>query len=294
MTYTIVAGIDGSIPSRTMVEWSVKRAATMSPDAELLLIHVIDTADGDGELGADELRTTASRMLEEETQRARSLHPHLSVRAELLEGPLVGTLIAAATEADADLIVVGTHKTGFSRGRLFGSRSLQIAAESTIPVAIIPESSRRLRSGIVVGVDESNGGAAAIEFAAAEAERTNQELTLIRCWEPPMSRTGEAESIRMAEKAYETQAKRRLSDAVVLIHQHHRTLVTRSRSIRRPAADALLDAATSASLLVIGDASDTHSDRASLGDVGHDVLLNLVGPTVLVHTRRSGYRQSTA
>ncbi|MHB1234839.1 MAG: universal stress protein, partial [Microbacteriaceae bacterium] len=182
--------------------------------------------------------------------------------------------------AAADLIVVGTHKTGFSRGRLFGSRSLQVAAETVHSVAIIPESARRSRSGIVVGVAETPGGAGALEFAATEAERTNQELTLIRAWTLP-EHPPETVS-RTWEKIYETEAKRILADAVTLVHRRHRRLITRSRSIRRRASDALLDASVSARLLVIG-AADRDRRGGTLGGVGHDVLLNLVGPTVLVH-----------
>ena len=36
---------------------------------------------------------------------------------------------------EAELIVVGTHRTGYFRGRAFGSRSLQLAATSSTPVA---------------------------------------------------------------------------------------------------------------------------------------------------------------
>ena len=53
------------------------------------------------------------------------------------------------------MIAVGTHKTGFIHGKVFGSRSLQLAAAAHSPVAIVPQTSRRDGQGIVVGIDES-------------------------------------------------------------------------------------------------------------------------------------------
>ncbi len=77
--------------------------------------------------------------------------------------------------------------------------------------------------------------------------------------------------------------QRMLADSVALAHEHGAGLPVRIRSIRRPPAEALLDASSTAELLVIGTSLRLAPESASLGPVGHDVLLNLAGPTVVVH-----------
>jgi nucleotide-binding universal stress UspA family protein len=61
----------------------------------------------------------------------------------------------------------------------------------------------------------------------------------------------------------------------------------RNRSVRRPAAEALVDAASTSRLLVVGSSRRHGSQLAALGPVCHDVLLNITGPTVIVHPTNS-------
>ncbi len=281
MTYTIVVGVDESLPSDLATGWSAARAAQMNGGTELMLVHVLDAPPELPPKAARELREAGSSLLRQAAQRAKQSQPRLTVRTELREGNVIDALLATAT--GADLIVVGTHKTGFIRGRSMGTRSLRIATAAHIPVVVVPESSRTPRSGIVVGVDESVAGMAALDFAAEEAASTGQELTLIRAWDAPR-RVGADVEITLSdlERAFAAEARRILTDAVGVVHRGFPNLVIKSRHVRRRAAEALLDAAVSAGLLVIGESHRT-SGRSPVGEVGHDVLINIVGPTVLVH-----------
>lgn len=282
MPYTIVVGVNESVPSSLAVRWSAARAAAMNGDAELILVHVLDAGSELPASAAREVRREASSVVKHAAQLAQQSRPNLTVRTDLRVGNVIDALLAAAV--DANLIVVGTHKTGFIRGRSMGTRSLRIAAAARVPVVVVPESSRGPRSGIVVGVEESDEGMIALEFAANEAASTGQELTLIRAWDTPR-RVGVDLEITVSdlESAYAADSKHALAGAVTVVHRRFPHLITRSRQVRRRAAEALLDAAASASLLVIGETRHA-SDQPSLGDVGHDVLINIVGPTVIVHS----------
>lgn len=68
-----------------------------------------------------------------------------------------------------------------------------------------------------------------------------------------------------------------------ILHRGFPNLATKSRRVRRSAAGALLDGAASGRLPVAGE---THlaSRQSPLDEIGHDVLLNILCPTVLVHT----------
>ena len=273
---TIVVGVDGSTPSRRAVEWGVRRAASTGSD--VLLVHVVDD-DPNAIRSIGGGLSDAWRFVEREITHADSLEPGVAVRGAVRVGSPMRELSAAS--AGAELVVVGTHKTGFVHGKVFGSRSLQLAGGSSVPVAVIPESPMNARHGIVAGVDESPASAAAIGFAAAESRHTRQPLTLVRAW-------GWAESIRDEHNARQRCHDER-SDAVAqeLLATAALTVgddtVAYRRVMHRPPAEALTAAAASAALLVLGSSRRSGPERMMLGSVSHDVLINIAGPTIIVH-----------
>ena len=280
MERTILAGIDGSSPSRSALSWTMRRAAATG--AKVVLVHVVDDEWGMiGHLALDEIHRSAVELVETETALARSIEPTVTVSSELLWGDPMVEL--ATVSAGAELVVVGTHKTGFLHGRAFGSRSLQLAASATAPVAIIPESSARNRRGIVAGVDDSTAGWAAVRFAAAEAERIKQDLTLVRSWRLPQLRLDPDDRTLQHEKLVHAAVERMMAAAVSLAKEHCVTVAVKSRTMRRTPAEALIEASTTAQLLVIGSSRRHGLAQRALGPVSHDVLLNLAGPTLVVH-----------
>jgi nucleotide-binding universal stress UspA family protein len=136
-------------------------------------------------------------------------------------------------------------------------------------------------------VDDSLAGRAAIRFAAAEAEETQQLLWLIRAWGPSEPHDKQDESQRLREERTEGIVDAMLTGAMMLVRQAHTTVDVHPRSIRRPPAEApaeaLVDASASAALLVVGSSSRRETEHTMLGPVSHGVLLNLAGPTVVVH-----------
>jgi nucleotide-binding universal stress UspA family protein len=273
----ILVGIDGSTPSRAAVRWSIHRAAGTGQD--VVLAHIVDDEWGVVSYRLlDEVRVEAESLVATEAAFARSINPGVSVTTILREGNPMWELITAAD--GADLVVVGTHKTGFVRGRVFGSRSLQLAGGSPSPVAIIPESFARTRAGIVVGVNESASSRAAIAFGADEAHRLGEDLILVGAWTVPVETEGNEAGRRTA--FVKSRIETVLVEARATITRAHEGLHIRVREVNRPAAEALVDAAASATLLVIGSTRRPGAPT-TLGSVAHDVLINLAAPTVVVH-----------
>ncbi|MEO6309434.1 MAG: universal stress protein, partial [Leifsonia sp.] len=274
----IIVGIDGSAPSRAAVRWSIERAAATGED--VVLVHVVDDEWGVVSYRLlDEVRVEAKALAAAEAANARSIDPRVNVTTILREGNPMSELIAAAESAD--LVVVGTHKTGFVRGRVFGSRSLQLAGGSPAPVAIIPEFSTRTRHGVVVGVNGTAASHAAIAFAADEAHRLGEELILVGAWAGPDD-TETNEAWRRLTSVVKSGVESVLVDARAQIAPANDELRIRVREVNRPAAEALVDAAASATLLVIGS-SRRPGAPTTLGPVAHDVLINLAAPTVVAH-----------
>jgi nucleotide-binding universal stress UspA family protein len=279
MTGTIVVGVEGTEPSRVALRWSMKRAAETGSDVRLVTVVDSEWA-GVGARILEDIHADAERLLEREAEYARSIAPDVPVDTELREGDLMDELIAASE--GCDLIAVGTHKTGFIHGKVFGSRSLQLAAAAHSPVAIVPQTSRRDGAGIVVGVDESDASRSAIRFAAAEAERSRQPLIFVRASDAPDLPEDRNDEQRERDRYFEQQTKSILSDSREIAKSVGPSVDVRARSVRRPAAEALLDSSASADLLVIGSSRRNGSAGRMLGSVSHDVLINLVGPTIVV------------
>jgi nucleotide-binding universal stress UspA family protein len=284
MNNNIRVGIDGSECSRAALRWSASRITVSGAASRgtVTLVHVVD--DDWGMMGSrnmEALREDGRALAAREAKYARSLAPDLGFEIEVRLGNPMWELIA--TSAGAVMTVVGTHKTGFIQGRIFGSRSLQLAAAARSHVAVIPQSFPHDGRGVVVGVDDTRAGQAALCFGAEEAKRTQQPLVLVRA-SRPSKHVNEGDSSAADDQEHAARnALRQLSAAEAAARSIFPTGDMRSRHVHRPPAEALLDASGQASLLVIGGSRRTGEDRMVLGSVSHDVLLNLAGPTIVVH-----------
>lgn len=261
---TIVVGVDGSQPSHMAVRWAANRAERQG--ARLLLVHAVgDTPSRDSD---DELVQAARRI-------AEIAAPSVAVSTQLVSGDPMWSL--ADGYPDAGAIVVGSHKTGFLRGSSFGSGSLQLASVSTAPVIVIPSTVSPTSSGIVVGLDDSPDGRAALDLAVRFADVEQQTLTVARCVPPSTGRRGgDGEALAIAALS---AARRRVSVLAPGVQ-------VRSRIVHGLPAQALIRASARSSLLVVGRSQGT-GDPSPMGRVAHDVLLNLVAPTAVVGASRA-------
>jgi nucleotide-binding universal stress UspA family protein len=259
---TTVVGVDGSQPAHAAVRWAANRAERRGGD--LLLVHVVPGPDASDE---------GHELLE----RAREIAAANAPSARILTDLLVGDPVWALGEGYAAVreIVVGSHKTGFLRGFSFGSRSLQLASVAAAPVIVVPGTGDPSASGVVVGIDESADGLAALDFAVRHASESGQELVVTRC--VPASR-GDGRRHVDPDEVFATsaldRARRRVSELAP-------DLRVRSRVVHGTPAQALVRASTHASLVVLGRSQGTES-TSPIGRVTHDVLLNLSGATAVV------------
>lgn len=276
-----VVGVDGSVPARAAIRWAL--AGARERGVEVMLVHVADDEWGAiGSLLIDEVDQDAQRQLADEVAYAQSLETGVPVRGEVRLGSPM-TELASFSDAET-MVVVGTHKTGFHYGRAFGSRSLQLANLAIGPVAIIPEAASRMRRGVIVGVDNTPAGAAAVDLAADLACDHHCELMTVRSSQSVVPFDVDSDDDRRDwQLRRDDEARGFLASAVARARERQPGIVIRSRVVRRPAGAALNELARSAELLVIGDSRRAQAQQGSLGAVAYDVLLNLSSPTIVVH-----------
>lgn len=235
MAGSILVGVDGSTPSRSALRWSVNRARETGAAIELLHVIVDGTSHEKAEL-----------LLHTELEFARGLAPDLVITTAIANGNAEDALVRRSN--GHSLLVVGTHKTGFIYGRAFGSRFLGLARRTHCDVAFIPDQGGITRRGLVAGIEASHTGDAVIAFAAAESERTGNELQLVG--------SSRDEADRAAD----------------LVRTMHPDLRFRTRVTDLPLAEALVAASAQMALLVIGRGRGS-SASALAGN--QDVLLNM-------------------
>jgi nucleotide-binding universal stress UspA family protein len=259
-----VVGVDGSSPSRAAADWAIARARIDT--TPVVLAHVEEPEGGlmGPDFARDELRAGAAALGELADAYEQT---GVVVDTRLLDGP-VATALGEFAEAD-DLLVIGTHKTGFLHGRVLGSRSVRIAAAARASVAVIPDVDARFRHGVVVGVDDAPDSVSIALQAANEAAERGERLSMVR-----------------SLAAGDPGRSLRDSDAVAAVRAEFPQLELQMRESRRPAAEALLDAARDKALLVVGPGQADHAGLV-IGTVLHDLLLNVNSPVLVARTART-------
>ncbi len=264
----VIVGFDGSAPSRAALDWAVSRARLR--ECAVVVAYVVNDewgAEAAELLGAEE--AVATQLLDTVAARERVAAPELNLSTTVVLGrPATALALLARPQ---DLIVVGTHKTGYLRGRVLGSLSVAIASAAACNVMVVPESRFSTRSGVVVGVG-TVGWRSAVVAGALEAQRLSQELRLIHA---VGGHNDAGESGRLAAGRALLAAAAHVAASVAS------KLEIQSRVSQRGIADTLLDASRLASILILGDSRDS-LHPSFVGSVAHDVLLNINSPVLIV------------
>ena len=278
MSNSILVGITDAPVSRRALDWGVQRAADRHMSLEL--IAVVGGAVGAvGERAVVEASMDAQRqLLEAETLRIADHGVPTTVRVE--RGNPVARIIDAST--DAALVVIGSDYRGRDAGPARGAHGVRIAAGAHCPVIVIPDIDLSDRAGVVAGVDGSEVSEHAIAFAASEADRLREPLTLVTAWNPivtprnpgvyPVEYLSNMQSL--AEEALAVSAAGLRQDYPDLIITQHVEEGYPSAVINR--------LATEARLAVLGTHGRGKLARFLLGSISEEVLGRLATATAIV------------
>jgi nucleotide-binding universal stress UspA family protein len=201
------------------------------------------------------------------------------------------SLLAAADEIAADLVVVGRRGAGGHEALRLGSTAHQVAEHATRPVAVVPHAVRPARRGwpfsvIAVGHDGSPTAAGALGWGVQLAAASASSLLVIHAVElaPPFAAAG------LDDEAYEDARTRTAAtiddqwcapvrDAGVA----YQTVIEEGGP-----AVVLLDAvrARGADLLVVGRQPSEAFPGMAMGSVAHRALGFAPCPTIVVPAPR--------
>ncbi|MBY8876247.1 universal stress protein [Actinacidiphila acidipaludis] len=290
MNAPLIVGVDGSDASLRAIDWAVAEAARH--DVPVRLVHgslweryetvkpAFGTAPSAGHLMAEHIVASAA-------ERAARIAPDLKVTTELVSSDPGMALLRAAEAAFA--VVVGTRGRGAISGMLLGSTGLEVAAYATCPVIVVrgePDNSGDESGRIALGVGGPGESAAAIEFAFREAEVREADLLAVHAWHRPAHELpGTAHVSGDGSDHDEHEAERALGGALLATAQAYPKVTVQTRVPEGRAHTALLEAAATSDLLVVGARRPRGSIGMQLGLANHTVLHHAACPVAVVPQR---------
>ena len=282
---TVVVGVDGSDDALGAARWAAEFAAAYG--IPLTLVHAIPklrwhfasvdpaadlegTADGDAVLAAAEAAV-------------RSTHPNLAIQSAAVKGG-VANVLADASEA-ARLVVVGAGDH-----RALGGHTVRIAHRTYSPVVIWrePEGTRTGKPlPVVVGIDDSEGSARAVEQAFDIAAKLHAPLTVVHMWEIGAAvGLGYSGGQGMMDwpllEVLQTQQRQRMDELVEpLAHRYQSAHVTKVFEDISP-AKGLTELSRESQLVVVGSSGHGRLAEAILGSVSQNLLHHAECPLLVV------------
>ena len=286
MTGTVVVGVEGRPSSDDALIWAAHAAKERGWTLEMVHATGFPTIALDV-IYDDAIQQGAMALLEKEAARVREAVPGVEPRLRVDRYTAAHALVERS--AEVSMVVVGSHRLTMTERVFSGSLSYQIAAAAHCPVAIVPMMPPAQARDVVVGADGSQDSLEAIALAAAEADRTGQELHVVHAWqEPAMYMAADYFPSGIGEEMVEAE-RVILGESVAGLADMYPDLVVHRELVNDAPATALLAAAAGARLLVVGSRGRQGVARALLGSVSHTVVLHAPCPVLVARIRKHAH-----
>jgi nucleotide-binding universal stress UspA family protein len=281
----VAVGVDGSPGAERALEWAAAEADRAG--ARLTVIEAWSpTGFTDNALAGQPPVHVEPGAASAAVGRAGALRPHLTVRERVEDQAPVPALLAAGDEAD--LLVVGSRGYGGFRGLLLGSVGQHCLAHARCPVAIVrPAHGTPWRplgatpGRIVVGVDGSQGGDRAVDWAVGAAHRSGAHLEVVGSWVYP----GTTGAIYTVDVGLPDVARQAVDAAVLRARELAPDVVVEGGTSEEPAAVALVARSRRSDMVVVGSRGVGAFRGLLLGSVSLYVATHARCPVVVVKPR---------
>jgi nucleotide-binding universal stress UspA family protein len=245
--HSIVVGLDWTRGAWQALDWAAEEA--QHTGRPLLIVHVAHLAHHTERVPVDPDGTAHDLLARADTMLA-DRYPGVATATALLAGEPADVLVELSHPAD--LVVVGRGHRDLPH-RLLGSVANRVLAHAGCPAVVVPDGRGAGANVVVVGVSDSAGGAAALNFAFTEAARRGAEVVAVRSWSMREWRLAASAALPLSSpELWETQERTVLDDCLrperdAFPAVHVRTVLT-----TEPVEVALEGESESAAMLVLG------------------------------------------
>ncbi|WP_063053166.1 universal stress protein [Nocardia arthritidis] len=286
---SIVVGIDGSPTAVGAARWA--GAIASRQHATLVLLAVVPALDYPLTSSAlaevnlrPELRAAAKQKVQEAFDAVRAEQPDVEIRRIVEDGTPARELIAHS--AGARMVVVAAKSQDRLSTLLLGSTALTVANKAGCPVTVwrgrldrpLPD-----KRPVLVGVDGSPGGDAAIGEAFELASTLGVDVIALHAWNDP-----DLLQWTPVPDAWETLAQQEeelLSERMAGWNEKYPD-VTVTKVIRKNTpVEALLEHAENAQLVLTGSRGHNRLTGLLLGSTSQNLLHNAQVPVVICRER---------
>lgn len=273
----VVVGVDGSEVAKQALVFAAAEAQLRG--CRLVVAHACPPT----EPGAvpTEVLPFADIVRKEVVATLAAVQPRLDYRIEQCDADPAALLLELGTSAD--LLVIGTHRSGRLRGFVLGSVSQRVATQATGTVIAISGATEHNDGPIVLGASSTPGGLAAMRFTCQEARLRGVAVRAIRSitledW-VRYSRGGHRvfgiDDVRDA-------AANDLNSMLREARAEYPDITVEAAVCEANAFTTLLEASEHASMIVVGSRRSPESLLPRLGPVSAWLLHQTSCPLVLV------------
>jgi nucleotide-binding universal stress UspA family protein len=241
----------------------------------------LDAWAGTAELCAD----SYAAMLAEAGARLSDLHQvEVEVTTAILDGPEISALLGELSSSR--MLVLGRRGIGRFAELVLGSTTSACAAHAVGPVVVVPPTwtdQTPAYAVVLLGLDGTRLGDAAIEFAFDEASRRGARLDIVHCWQLRIPSWYEDADVSIADD-WRAEAERTVSEALAAWRDKYPDVEVRVTLELGHPVGTLVERSSTADLLVVG--GHHHSEFLSRlsGSTELAVLHHAVCPVAVVHT----------
>lgn len=275
----IVVGVDGSSASLDALCWATREANGRGwhirvircwPEPALVGPWLVDAFEGE-----EQERTKLTALVAE----VADANPGIDVAGSVIIAAPVPALLEAANAAQ--MVVVGARGLGGFKGLLLGSVSDRIVRRSPCPVVVVRGASHGPVREVVVGVDGSDPGRAALAWAAEHARVHQLPLAAVMAWSYPAPESDWG-SIELRPDYDEADARATLDAILADVLGPDPGVEIEPSVVCDLTATTVLQRAEGATLVVVGRRRGGPSTRYDLGSVSQQVLHHAPGPVAIV------------
>ena len=279
----VVVGV-GDENSLTAVNWAATEAVRRGVD--LVAVHVVNEAQRWSlnrtahsrvtgiDSGTSEARS-ARKLLTKVAESLATSHPELIVRTQLVAGdvaPVMGALSERST-----LIVIGGKRQALGRaGHLAGV----LGGHGRAPLVVVHSDDTEQSGPVIVGIDMGPEAKAALDVAFDQAARRNVPLHVIHAVQRPVAEPSTGLLVPVSD-VYATEAS--ITHSLVTgWHEQYPKVEVVERTQEGAAAQALIDAASNASMIVVGSHGRGTLAALLLGSVSRTLVGRAPCPVIVV------------
>jgi nucleotide-binding universal stress UspA family protein len=276
----IVVGVDGSADAAAALRWAMADECRRGRDVMAVLAWSFleqPVSRGRPEFEPTFVEDDAREALDEFVVAAVGVE-----RARLVRRRTVCDLPARALVElgrEAELVVVGARGSGGFPLLRLGSTSNRLVEHAGAPVVLV-RAGAPTADRIVVGVDGSETGEAALRWARDEARARSWPLQAVHAWQKPfLSERVFIDDAPIFDR-FEREAAELLEKSLAMVDTHDVDLET--TLVEGSAAHVLLDATADGALLVVGTRGVGAALGVLMGSITRQLTHHSAGPLVVV------------